>query len=118
MWDIYNSNTEAEKEVVEDYEVIEDPEFLFSVAFDEVQEEMGRVMREKRMNDEELDHLINENYPNAYKMVWGELYERINTDIWGKYEDGVLTVEELESWKRDLEMWKGEWMRVLEGLKS
>ena len=93
MWDIYNSNTDGEKEVVEDYEVIEDPEFLFSVAFDEVQEEMGRVMREKRMNDEELDHLINENYPNEYKRVWGELYERINTDIWGKYEDGVLMVE-------------------------
>ena len=118
MWDIYNSSNQREKEVVEDYEVIEDPEFLFSIAFDEVQTEMKRVMREKRLNDEELDQLIKENYPNQYTKIWGELYDKINTDIWGKYEDGVLSVDELEGWKRDLERWKGEWMVILEKIKN
>ena len=92
---------------------IEDPEFLFSIAFDEVRAEMIGVMREKRLNDEELDNLIKKEYPAEYQKLWGELYEKINTDIWGKYEDGVLTVGELEVWKKDLERWKGAWLGVL-----
>ena len=104
--------------MVEDYEVIEDPEVLFNDAFEEIQEERRRVMEEMQMNSDEVDDLVKEIYPIAYKRVWGELHDRIDTDIWGKYVDGVLTAEELEGWKKDLELWKAEWLRILKKIRK
>lgn len=118
MWNIYNSSNQGETDVAGEYEVIEDPEFLYSIAFDEVRGEMRRVMEGKGLNDEELDQLIKETYPTQYKRLWGELYDRINTDIWGKYQDGVLTVWELEVWNEHVGEWKKGWMDILKKIKN
>ena len=97
---------------------IEDPEYLFSSAFDEIREEMRRVMIKRQIDDKELEVLIKKEHPAKYHRLWGELYERINTDIWGKYDAGVLTQEELERWKERLGQWKGEWLEILKSITN
>ena len=118
MWNIYNANVGEKTETATEYEVIEDPEYLFKQARDEIEEEAERVMAEKGMRYEEWDQWVKKTYPDAYQRLWGELYERINTDIWGKYRDGILTQEELERWKERLGQWKGEWLEILKSITN
>ena len=99
-------------------EIIEDPEALFKEAYAEIREKMEWVMQKKGLREEELLKLIEKTWPNKWKKLWGESYDRINTDVWGKYTEGTLTKSEFEDWKQALNEWQELWLGVLEKIEK
>ena len=96
----------------------EDTAFLFSVAFSEIRDAMDTAMRRNKISFNELDHLLKWEFPAEYARLWGDLYDRINTDVWGKQQEGRLSKNEYETWKQNLQVWKKAWLDILERLNQ